>query len=144
MKVHDIILEGIIPFVPRSTILADLSKIKQLAGKTLTPTQWTHEIAKSVRIPGVKIQHVVSNQLDSGDMTVDAEYDEEQHSDSKSHYIYVSLVFSPKYTEYSNKELFLRSIGVGGYFCVQVHLEPEKLMTSWLITKTFITKVAVA
>ena len=99
MKVHDIILEGIIPFVPRSTILADLSKIKQLAGKTLTPTQWTHEIAKSVRIPGVKIQHVVSNQLDSGDMTVDAEYDEEQHSDSKSHYIYVSLVFSPKDTE---------------------------------------------
>jgi hypothetical protein len=99
MKVHDIILEGIIPFVPRATILANLAKIKQLAGKTMTPAQWTQQIAKSVRIPGVHIQHIVSDQMESGDMTVSAEYDEEQHNDNESRYIYVNLVFSAKDSE---------------------------------------------
>lgn len=100
------ITEGIIPFTPLGEILSKIN-LESLSSKTMSPKEWTSAIARRVKIPEVKIDHIISSQLDSSDMTIHGEYDDELHQDDRKKFMFVTLVFSDK-----DKELSISNIGL--------------------------------
>jgi hypothetical protein len=90
--------EGVIPFVPLQDILNKIN-LDTLINKTLNLAAWADGINRRVKIPEVKVVYQTSSHLDSGDMTVSGEYDDEAHDEGKKKYITITLVFSDKDTE---------------------------------------------
>jgi hypothetical protein len=97
MRYSDIINEGIIPFVRLEDINQNIN-FDTLVGKTLSLSDWTKAISRRIRIPEIKVDMLLTDKIDSGEMTIHAEYDVDTHQKGKK-YIFVTLVFSAKDTE---------------------------------------------